>query len=145
MKMSLQQAVFRPLARTLSPLLPSSNRAFYATSTQIRHVQTPIQSVSKDKLGPGPLEPGPDSKTVQTPIQTQRTSQVTPGHTTTGQAPQPPLSGDLRQPRPLLYLSFGLIGVATFSYFYYGYRKEHMERKWAAMQEKAKQNVKNKS
>ena len=52
---------------------------------------------------------------------------------------------ELTQTKPLLYLTFGMTGVAMFSYFYYQYRKEHMERKWAAMQEEARQNVRNRS
>lgn len=130
----ISKLLTRPLAQRFS----HTTRAFYATPTAIRQVQTPIQTLPKDKVASGPLAPETGSTPVQTPIQSQAPSQVAPGA-------QPASRAELTQPRPLLYMTFGLTGVAVFSYFWYQHRKEHMERKWAAMQEEARQNVKNKS
>lgn len=119
-----------------------ANRAFYTTRTEIRRIQTPVQSIPKEKVAPSPLEPPGSSGPVQTPVQSQTPSQVAPGAPADqGSLPQP--SAQITQVKPMLYLTFGLTGVAVFSYFYYQYRKEHMDRKWAAMQEEARQNVKN--
>lgn len=142
---SIRTPTMRLLARPQSQPVSLTKRAFYATPTKIRRVQTPIQSVPKEKVAPGPLEPEAGSQPVQTPVQSQIPSQVTEGSQVAPDSQQPVSKAEITQTKPMLYLTFGLTGVAVFSYFYYQYRKEHMDRKWAAMQEEARQNVKNRT
>ena len=136
--------MLKPLTRLRLRPVSLANRVLYTTRTESRRVQTPIQSIPKEKVAPSPLEPPGSSGPVQTPVQAQMPSQVGPG-SQVSPGSQPQSRAEITQTRPLLYLTFGLTGVAVFSYFYYQYRKEHMDRKWAAMQEEARQNVKNKS
>lgn len=131
-------AMLKLLPRSQTQPTCLANRAFYATQSKIERVQTPVQSQPKDKVAPNPLEPKAGSQPVQTPVQSQTPPQVAPGS-------HPQSRAEITQTIPLLYLTFGLTGVAVFSYFYYQYRKEHMDRKWAAMQEEARQNVRNRS
>ena len=139
---SILNPLMRP--RPLTHPISRANRVLYTTRTESRRVQTPVQSLPKEKVAPSPLEPPGSSGAVQTPVQSQTPSQIGPGSQVTPGS-QPQSRAEITQTKPLLYLTFGLTGVAVFSYFYYLYRKEHMDRKWAAMQEEARQNVKNKS
>lgn len=131
-------SMLKPLLRPQTQPTCPANRAFYATPTKSRRVQTPVQSQPKEKVAPSPLEPEAGSQPIQTPVQSQRPSHVAPGS-------HPVSRAEITQTKPLLFLTFGLTGVAVFSYFYYQYRKEHMDRKWAAMQQEARQNVRNRS
>jgi hypothetical protein len=136
--------ILKPLMRLHVRPISHANRVLYTTQTESRRVQTSIQSIPKEKVAPSPLEPPGSSGAVQTPVQSQMPSQVGPG-SQVSPGSQPQSRAEITQTKPLLYLTFGLTGVVVFSYFYYQYRKEHMDRKWAAMQEEARQNAKNKS
>ena len=105
----------RPLAQ---PVLRTS-RTLYSTqsSNDQNRVQTPIQSQNKSSTVPPPLQPQADSARTQTFVQSQNTSQVG--------GPDPRIT----EGWPLYTLVGGMTLGSIYVYFYYQYRKAHMDKK----------------
>lgn len=99
-------------------------------------VQTPVQSQNKGDVAPE-LRPA-EGTPVQTPIQSQKPGPIFPN----------PASSNVRPKRDLkpFYTLFGGLALGSvFVYYYYEYRKEHMQKKWENMIREAQEARKGKS
>ena len=98
-------------------------------------VQTPLQSQNKDDLAHPGIQPAEGAR-VQTPVQAQNPTQLAPN--TARPSRSPPSNA-----APLA--TFWALAFATpfVCYFYYQYRKEHMDQKKAMLLREAQERYKN--
>ncbi len=124
----------RALCRTSTSALRRPYSAAFSTSQSHGQdkVQTPFQSQKKDKIAQPGYQPAESITFVQTPLQSQISVTCAP-------VPAPPHKPNLRDPGPLFTLIGGLLAGSVFVYYYYEQRKDHMERKWAAMLKEAEE------
>ena len=94
----------------------------YATEAGSKQkVQTPVQSQNKSDVAPHPVQPEAESSRAQTPVQTQDPSTIIP----IPQHTRPRISN-----AGPIYTFWGLLfATPIISYYYYQYRKDHMDKK----------------
>jgi hypothetical protein len=106
----------------------------YSTDSTKSHnaVQTPVQSQKTDEITHAPLTPENESTRIQTPIQSQQTGHIASQTANSTRAPP-----DNRSVFRTMILC--LIIAPVFTYNYYWYRKDHMEKKWERMLQEARE------
>ena len=116
----------RSLAWRASSILRGSRsrRVRYSTnpSTNPDAVPTPIQSQNKNNVLSPQISPEADAQRAQTSVQSQNPSMI---------MSRSPTPQRVRSSNARFWLTFlaGLVAIPPVSYFYYNYRKQHMDEK----------------
>jgi hypothetical protein len=111
----------------------SKGTAYSTDSTKPQNaVQTPVQPQKTDEITHAPLTPENENMRIQTPIQSQQTGHIASQTANSTRAPP-----DNRSVFRTMILC--LIIAPVFTYNYYWYRKDHMEKKWERMLQEARE------
>lgn len=92
-------------------------------------MQTPLQSQKRDAVAPSAVRPEAEAPILETPIQRQRREALVPK----------PGEYDQGGTRAVYGLLAGCITIPPVVYYYYQFRKEHMDEKRANLMEQQRQ------
>ena len=95
-------------------------------------VETPVQAQNNDNVTPSAVRPEADASTMETPVQKQRREALAPP------------TGQTREKSYVVPgLLAGIVGIVPLVYYYYQYRREHMDNKRANLLEQQRQKYAN--